>query len=610
MKYFYLKICMVVLACFSYLSASAYDFEADGFYFTITSLKNLTVSVDSAVNKNVDKIVIPQTVAYKNKSLTVTSVGDNAFKGYKNLQSVSFPKTVLSIGNSAFEKDSLLTGVVLPDSLSEIGSEAFEGCVSLKSIRIPQRITSLRMDVFRGCKGLVSVTLNDSVKSIGDYAFYGSSIQKLNLPLHLKSIGDLAFANSSIREIDFPKSLTSIGKKAFMSSELLHVELSKSLLSIGSGAFENTKVRNIDVDVEKIPSECFANCDSLKNIRWTDNVKSIGRDAFRGCQSLDKFTIPSSVTDISPSIIWECPNITKLTIGKGLNGLPFCIRKYIKYYGGYYSDTHFAYETLADEYNTENRAILILPKLKTVIIEDTNEDFSIRGYYIGPEIFGSYEYPAGLPSFSNFDLDYYYVGRPLTDIRSWVVDEIKYRIKHYEKMGHIKKLEIAGTCTENPYFYQDVDTLVLGSNIMSFVVENLCYDSLKTIVCKSKNPPSGMSSSYYPAKIYTDVTLYVPKGCKEAYSNDPGWGTFWDIREFEDDSSTAAVANVIDNQRDITITTQKGSILVNNAPRNTLVQVYNLQGTLIAKSHEGVINGLSKGAYLITIGAKTFKIVL
>lgn len=125
MKHFCHKICLVVLACFSYLSASAYDFEADGLYFTITSLKDLTVSVDGAVNKDTYKIVIPQTVAYKNKSLTVTSVGDNAFKGYKNLQSVSFPKTVLSIGNSAFEKDSLLTGVVLPDSLLRIESNAF-----------------------------------------------------------------------------------------------------------------------------------------------------------------------------------------------------------------------------------------------------------------------------------------------------------------------------------------------------------------------------------------------------------------------------------------------------------------------------------------------------
>lgn len=125
MKHFCHKICLVVLACFSYLSASAYDFEADGLYFTITSLKDLTVSVDGAVNKDTDKVVIPQTVVYKNRTLTITSVGSEAFKGYKNLQSVSFPNTVLSIGASAFEEDELLADVVLPDSLSFIGSAAF-----------------------------------------------------------------------------------------------------------------------------------------------------------------------------------------------------------------------------------------------------------------------------------------------------------------------------------------------------------------------------------------------------------------------------------------------------------------------------------------------------
>lgn len=157
MKHFCHKICLVVLACFSYLSASAYDFEADGLYFTITSLKDLTVSVDGAVNKDTDKIVIPQTVAYKNKSLTVTSVGDNAFKGYKNLQSVSFPKTVLSIGNSAFEKDSLLTGVVLPDSLLRIESNAFAKCRSLESIKIPSNVTKIGYSAFHDCKNLRAI---------------------------------------------------------------------------------------------------------------------------------------------------------------------------------------------------------------------------------------------------------------------------------------------------------------------------------------------------------------------------------------------------------------------------------------------------------------------
>lgn len=101
MKHFCHKICLVVLACFSYLSASAYDFEADGLYFTITSLKDLTVSVDGAVNKDTDKIVIPQTVVYKGRTLTVTSVGDKAFFGASfysasSLQSVSLPNNASS----------------------------------------------------------------------------------------------------------------------------------------------------------------------------------------------------------------------------------------------------------------------------------------------------------------------------------------------------------------------------------------------------------------------------------------------------------------------------------------------------------------------------------
>lgn len=157
MKHFCHKICLVVLACFSYLSASAYDFEADGLYFTIISPKDLTVSVDGAVNKDMDKIVIPQTVVYKNKTLTITRVGSEAFKSYKNLQSISFPNTMLSIGESAFEEDELLADVVLPDSLLRIGSNAFSDCSSLESIKIPSNVTKIGYNAFYFCKSLRAI---------------------------------------------------------------------------------------------------------------------------------------------------------------------------------------------------------------------------------------------------------------------------------------------------------------------------------------------------------------------------------------------------------------------------------------------------------------------
>lgn len=601
MKQICLKLVLFVLSVFTFLSVSAYDFEADGLYFTITSLKDLTVSVDGAVNKDTDKIVIPQTVVYKNRTLTITSVGSEAFKGYKNLQSISFPNTVLSIGKSAFEEDELLVDVVLPDSLLGTGGNAFEGCTSLKTIRIPEKVVNLNNGVFSGCSGLISVTLNDSLRSIGSWSFYGTSIKELKLPLSLSDIGEYAFKDSKIREINFPKSLRSIGNGAFKNSELLHIELPMSLTSIGEQAFENTKVRQIDVGVENIPESCFKNCDSLKYIRWTGEIKSIGRDAFRGCSSLESFTIPSSVKEISTSILWDCPNISKLTIGKGLDALPLYT---------FYNDWNWHYDSditrqsltsyyYYDGYTHTETVEKHLQGLKTVIIEDASSPFAIKGFCIS-------KIDSVIPSFADLNLNYYYVGRPLIKIESWG----KYYVEGSESRGHIKKLEIAGTCTENPYFYQEVDTLVLGANIKSFVVENLHYDSLMTIICKSTAPPSGLTGESFPTKIYTDVTLYVPKGSKGIYSKDSGWGTFWDIQEFEGDSYITRVSNVTDNLKDIAITTQNGSIIVSNAPHNTLVYVYNLQGALVAKSRNGVISGLSKGAYLVNVGGKTFKVVL
>lgn len=189
MKHFCHKICLVVLACFSYLSASAYDFETDGLYFTITSIKDLTVSVDGAVNKDTDKIVIPQTIVYKGRTLTVTSVGDNAFScsAFSDLQSVTLPNTILSIGEYAFSWTSIkdirfpssltsignsafshtkLCSIALPDNIEDIPSSCFFCCDSLKSIQWPKRLRSIGYGAFEGCRALTNFTIPPSVVGI------------------------------------------------------------------------------------------------------------------------------------------------------------------------------------------------------------------------------------------------------------------------------------------------------------------------------------------------------------------------------------------------------------------------------------------------------------
>ena len=211
MKHFYHKICLVVLACFSYLSASAYDFEADGLYFTITSIKDLTVSVDGAVNKDTDKIVIPQTIVYKGRTLTVTSVGDNAFSGarynpasplqsvtlpntilsigkyafsYTSIKDIRFPSSLTSIGEGAFEYDTKLCSIALPDNIEDIPSSCFAYCISLKSIQWPKQLRSIGYCAFEGCRALTNFTIPPSVveisPSIIDGCIYNHRTTKTN----------------------------------------------------------------------------------------------------------------------------------------------------------------------------------------------------------------------------------------------------------------------------------------------------------------------------------------------------------------------------------------------------------------------------------------------
>lgn len=85
------------------LSASAYDFYADGLYYNILSEEDRTIEVASSDDYSYEGAIdIPAKVSYKSKTYTVTSIGNSAFYDCKSLTSVAIPNSVNSIGTSAF----------------------------------------------------------------------------------------------------------------------------------------------------------------------------------------------------------------------------------------------------------------------------------------------------------------------------------------------------------------------------------------------------------------------------------------------------------------------------------------------------------------------------
>ena len=124
----------------------------------------------------------------------VTSIGDEAFKWCKSLQSINIPDSVTSIGDEAFKWCESLQSINIPDSVTSIGKMAFVLCKSLQSINIPGSVTSIGDGAFALCKSLQSINIPGSVTSIGYGAFEGcKSLQSINIPGSVTYIRDRAF---------------------------------------------------------------------------------------------------------------------------------------------------------------------------------------------------------------------------------------------------------------------------------------------------------------------------------------------------------------------------------------------------------------------------------
>lgn len=126
---------------------------------------------------------------------SVTTIGNRAFEGCSNLNTITIPNSLTIIGDHAFRSCSSLTSVMLPNSITIISAYAFEGCSSLTSIVIPNSVIAIGNAAFGGCSKLVSVIIPDLVTNIGSRAFeFCSSLNSVTIGKSVTSIGGYAFA--------------------------------------------------------------------------------------------------------------------------------------------------------------------------------------------------------------------------------------------------------------------------------------------------------------------------------------------------------------------------------------------------------------------------------
>ena len=201
--------------------------------------------------------------------------------------------------------------------VTRIGNTAFNGCWNAETITIPETVSSIGSKAFYGCTALTSITIPSKVTAIESYTFYRTGITEIDLPDGITTLGDGAFADSALTSIDIPAGVTTISTELFYSCDNLEkVTIRGDITDIGSYAFYSTAINELNFEGTlsgTIGEKAFAYCENLPSFHVPGTVTRIEAYAFCGCEGMTELTLEEGITSIGDSAFRET-GISTLTI--------------------------------------------------------------------------------------------------------------------------------------------------------------------------------------------------------------------------------------------------------------------------------------------------------
>ena len=266
--------------------------------------------------KSLTKVIIGKDVA---------QIGEYAFSGTKiasfeleignTTYKVSADKKYLTnaSGNKIVLIAPAATTLTVTDSkITTIGQGAASGNKNLKIVSVPSAVY-IEKYAFSGCKALSSCTFG-ALRSVGDYAFYQTSITTLPNISDADSIGSYAFTQSAIHSVTIPDNMV-VGDYAFSECPYLENITIGDNVELGNYVFYYSKEKNSKAAYYTENGQTyyyFVFSSPVNNITIGNNVK-IGTAAFMGNATIEEITLGTGA-EIGDYAFYGCTELKTIDL--------------------------------------------------------------------------------------------------------------------------------------------------------------------------------------------------------------------------------------------------------------------------------------------------------
>lgn len=224
------------------------------------------------------------------------------------IPSVYNQSPVVAVADRAFRYEKSIEYVTLPDSVKTVGEEAFYGCESLKKIKLTAVEALGKLSLC--AKNLKSVELPDTLKSIGASVFFSLTMDEIHIPASVESIGSRAFSGCDFEKITVDPANThykSIDNCVI--GPVTDHDGTRTVLLFGC---KNSRIPN-DGSFSEIYDAAFAGLVGLDTLVIPDGIVKLGSGVFAD-SDMRSLKIGKDLQTLSYGVFQNCENLVEITV--------------------------------------------------------------------------------------------------------------------------------------------------------------------------------------------------------------------------------------------------------------------------------------------------------